>query len=284
MEVGCIGLGAMPLSLSGRPGDADGIRVIHAALDAGMTLIDTADVYCVDDDDVGHNERLISKAIRLWRGNKDRLVVATKGGLRRPGGDWVTDGRPEHIRKACERSLAALGVDHITLYQLHAPDPRVPFADSVGALADLQGEGKIRHAGLSNVSVAEIEQARRIVNVVSVQNRFNPFDGERPLYGVVAHCHAEGIAYLPHSPMGGHHGHARVGGHALLRRIAEAHGVTAYQVILAWLLALSPVVIPIPGASREESVLGSSTASTLKLTADEKGELAAGLAFQPPAP
>ena len=274
----------MPLSLSGRPGDADGIRVIHAALDAGMTLIDTADVYCIDDNDIGHNERLLAKAIRLWRGDKERLVVAPKGGLLRPGGDWISDGRPEHIRQACERSLAALGVDHITLYQLHAPDPQVPFADSVGALADLQGEGKIRHAGLSNVSVAEIEQARRIVNVVSVQNRFNPFDGERPLYGVVAHCHAEGIAYLPHSPMGGHHGHARVGGHALLRRIAEAHGVTPYQVILAWLLALSPVIIPIPGASREESVLQSSAASTLKLTADEKGELAAGLAFQPPAP
>lgn len=279
--MGCVGLGAMPLSLQGRPGDADGIHVIHAALDAGITLIDTADVYCIDDNDLGHNERLVAKALRLWRGDPDRVVVATKGGLARPGGDWVRAARPEQLKQACERSLQALGVEHITLYQLHAPDPEVPIADSVGALADLQGEGKIRHVGLSNVSVAEIEQARRLVNVVSVQNRFNPFDGERPLDSVLAHCHEHGIAYLPHSPMGGHHGHVRMADQPLLARIAEAHAASPYQVVLAWLLALSPLVIPIPGASRMESALSSAGAASLELTADELGLLSQAFGFQP---
>jgi len=138
LTVSCIGLGGMPLSLDDRPAEADGVRVIHAALDAGMTLIDTADVYCRNDDDINHNERLVARALRLWSGARDRVVVATKGGLRRPGGAWVAAGRPDQIRLACERSLTALDVECITLYQLHAPDPRVPLADTVGELADLK--------------------------------------------------------------------------------------------------------------------------------------------------
>ena len=264
LEVGCIGLGAMPLSLEGRPEEGEAIRVIHAALEHGVTLIDTADVYCLDDGDLGHNERLIARALREWPDGA-RVLVATKGGLERPGGDWTRNGRPEHIKAACERSLRALGVDCLGLYQLHAPDPAVPFADSVGAIAELQRAGKVRHVGLSNVSVSQIEDAGAIVSVVSVQNRCNPYDRSAFATGVVDHCSRHGIAFLPYSPVGGHFGHARVGGDGLLVRLAAKHQATPYQVCLAWLLASSPAMIPIPGARRRESALSSAAAAELEL-------------------
>src|SRR5437763_3630733 len=150
-----IGFGAMPLSIQGRPPEEQGRRVLHAAIDAGMTLIDTADVYCLDDDDIGHNERLIASALRE-RDDRDRIRVATKAGLRRPKGAWTNDGSPQHIREACERSLRALGSDQIWLYQFHAPDPRVPFEKSVETFAELQRAGKGKHAGLSNGSIQAI--------------------------------------------------------------------------------------------------------------------------------
>lgn len=165
----------MPLSLAGRPSQDHAIRAIHAALECGATLIDTADVYCMDDADLGHNERLIAKALKWWPGSKDHVVVATKGGLTRPGGRWERNGRPEHLRRASDKSLAALGVERIDLYQLHAPDPRVPFADSVGVLAELKAAGRVRWVGLSNVSVEKIEEARGIVEIATVQNRLSPF-------------------------------------------------------------------------------------------------------------
>ena len=153
LTVGAVGLGGMYLSIRERPSEEDAIRTIHASLDAGITLIDTADVYCLDQRDIGHNERLIARALR------DRahggVVVATKGGLERPNGAWTRNARPAHLREACERSLEALGVQRIDVYQLHAPDPRVPFADSVGELAKLRSEGKIAHVALSNVSVRD---------------------------------------------------------------------------------------------------------------------------------
>src|SRR5882762_7573358 len=161
-----IGFGAMHLSLAGRPSEAESIRTLHAGLDAGITLIDTANVYCVDDNDIGHNERVIAKGLAQWKGSaRDQIVVATKGGLRRPGGAWTRDGRPESLRASCEASLKALGREQIELYQLHAVDPKVPIADSVGELARLREQGKIRHVGLSNVSVKEIERARGIVPI-----------------------------------------------------------------------------------------------------------------------
>jgi aryl-alcohol dehydrogenase-like predicted oxidoreductase len=271
LAVSCVGLGGMPLSIAGRPDEGDAVRVIHAALDAGMTFIDTADVYCLDDGDIGHNERLIAKALRERRG--DGAIVATKGGLRRPRGAWTTDGRPERLTSACEASLRALGVDAIDVYQLHAPDDAVPFADSVGALAELRRGGKIRHVGLSNVSVAEIQEARSIVEVVSVQNRCNPFDTAAFAGGVVGYCAREGIAFLPHSPVGGHRNHARVAQHRAMRSVAERHGATPYEVCLAWLLDLTPVVIPIPGASRPASAESSARAAELRLSNDDRAEL-----------
>lgn len=266
-QVGCIGLGGMPLSLAGRPDEAQAKQVIAAAVDAGMTLIDTADVYCIDDDDIGHNEQLIAKALDEI-GVRDQILVTTKGGLRRPGGNWTTDGRPEHLQQACEASLRHLGVDCIELYQLHAPDSDVPFADSVGALAKLRQQGKIRHVGLSNVSGDEIELARGIVEVVSVQNRFNIWDTAPLLTGVVDYCTEHGIAFLPHSPVGGHHGHVRARQDKHLLSLAQLLGYAPYEVLLAWLLALSPVIIPIPGATRVESVRSSAKAAEIELSED----------------
>ena len=201
--VSVIGYGGMHLSLAGRPTEDAAIRVIHAGLDAGMTLIDTADVYCLDQNDIGHNERLIAQALRSWKGARDQVIVATKGGMIRPDGRWERDARPERLRRSCERSLQALGVERIDLYQIHAPDHQVPFEESVGALADLQREGKIRWIGLSNVSVAEIKAAESIAEVATVQNRLNPFFREAIETGVVRYCGERGIGFLAYSPTGG---------------------------------------------------------------------------------
>lgn len=267
LQVFPIGLGAMPMSIRAEREEKNGVRVILAALEAGVELIDTADAYCLDDEDTGHNERLIAKALKQWRGHP--VIVATKGGSTRPGGRWERDGRPEHLRSACERSLEALGVDRIQLYQLHAPDPKVPFENSVGALAELQRDGKIEHVGLSNVSVAQIEIARGIVDIVSVQNRLNVFDRQSLENGVVAHCEKNGIAFLPYSPVGGGNGRVRTKNSPVVNEIARAHNATPYEVALAWLLAKSPVMIPIPGASKVENIRSSVRAADLRLGADE---------------
>lgn len=252
--------------------------MIHAALDAGMTLLDTADVYCIDDEDIGYAERLCAVALSQWSGDPETAVVATKGGLRRPGGSWTTDGRPEHLRQACELSLKALGVHCIDLYQLHAPDSDVPFEESVGALARLQERGKIRHIGLSNVSVEEIKAGAAIVEVVSVQNRFNLLEPRSLKDGVLQHCIDNQITFLPHSPVGGHRGHTRVRTDPTLAKIAAKHDATPYQVCLAWLLTLGDVVVPIPGASRAESARSSAGADALQLDQASRAELTAAFA------
>ncbi|NIM52254.1 MAG: aldo/keto reductase [Gemmatimonadales bacterium] len=268
--VSAIGFGGMPLSIQGRPANEQtSIRVIHSVLGAGVTLIDTADVYCLDDDDIGHNEHLIAQALRSWSGSRDRVVVATKGGLTRPGGTWGRDARPERLKQACERSLKALDVDVIDLYQLHAPDPSVPFVDSVAALVELQQEGKIRWIGLSNVSVAEIKTAAAMVPVVTVQNRLNPFFREALETGVVEHCAQAGIGFLAYSPVGGGRLNQKLPSHPALGPIAERHGVSAHAVVLAWVLARAHNVIPIPGARTVEHALDSLTAVNVELSPSE---------------
>jgi aryl-alcohol dehydrogenase-like predicted oxidoreductase len=259
----------MPLSTSGRPEASESVRVLHAALDGRMTLIDTADVYCLDDDDVGHNERLIARALREWSGDREAIVVATKGGLKRPGGRWERDARPERLRSACEASLRALGVETIDLYQLHAPDPRVPIEESAGALSDLLVEGKIRAVGLSNVSVDEIERARAVVPVTSVQNRLNPFFREALGEGVVGHTESEGIGFLAYSPVGGGRLNRKLPGHPVVSKIAAKHGASPHAVVLAWVLARADNVIVIPGARTADHALDSITAAGLRLTAED---------------
>ena len=268
-SVSAIGYGGMHLSLADRPTESDAIRVVHAALDHGVTLLDTADVYCLDDADIGHNERLLAKALASWNGTRDGVLVATKAGMVRPGGRWERDGRPAHIRRACERSLRALGVDTIGLYQLHAPDPAVPFADSVGAFRQLQDEGKVRHVGLSNVSVPEIEEARAIAPIASVQNRLSPFFREAVETGVVDRCTQLGIGFIAYSPVGGGRLNLKLPAHDVAAAFGERHGATAHQIVLAWGLAQGPTVIPIPSARTPEHALDSIRAAAITLSPDE---------------
>lgn len=270
--VSAIGLGAMPMSLEGRPEEQRSIDTILAALDEGITLIDTADAYCINADDTGHNERLIAKALARRSGSDD-VVVATKGGhVRSSDGDWLLDGRPEHLKDACEQSLKRLGVDTIFLYQYHRPDPNVAFADSVGALAELRQEGKIRLAGLSNVTVDQIEEALGIVEVASVQNELSPrFRSSR---NELNFCSDNGIAFLPWSPLGGIGDAGELGRrHSVFAEIAERRGVSPQRVAVAWELGLSPAVIPIPGSTRPETIRDSAAAVELELSDDELEEL-----------
>lgn len=265
VQVFPIGLGAMPLSIRGRPDEAAAVRVLHAAWEAGVQFVDTANVYCLDDNDLGHNERLIRKALDQ-RPSFD-VHVATKGGMKRPGGQWVVDGRPETLWRSCERSLEDLGVESIFLYQLHAPDSNVPFAESVGALADLQAAGKIQHIGLSNVTREQALEALEIVRVETIQNRANPFVKKDYLTtGVLELCGQQRMSFLPYSPVGGQGHHSDAAGHEVLAKIAEERQASPYQVMLAWHLAQSPPqVLPIPGASRPESIESSVAAVDLEL-------------------
>ncbi len=263
-----IGLGCMPMSLSGRPSEERSIATIRAALDAGANLLDTADAYCEDESDVGHNERLIAKA--LDGRDRDGLIVATKGGHTRPGGSWDIDGSPEHLRAACEASLRALDTDAIDLYQLHRPDPQVPYAESVGALKELRDEGKVREVGLSNCTVEQLEEAEAIVPIASVQNQLSlsytePIEKREPQV-----CAEKGIAFLAWSPLGGIGNADELSGSLdPVREAAEAHGVSPQRVALAWLRSLAPTVLPIPGASRPETATDSIGAAELELSDEE---------------
>ena len=269
--VSAIGLGGMPLSIEGRPDRDRALATIHAALDAGITLIDTADAYHLTATDVGHNETLVAEGLRTWGGDASTVLVATKGGHLRPGdGTWTQDGSPAHLREAVEASLRRLGVEAIDLYQFHRPDPRVPYADSVGVLVELLDAGKIRMAGISNANPAQIHEAREILGgrLVSVQNQYSPaFRSSQPELDL---CAELGIAFLPWSPLGGISNAAALGSaHAAFADVAAAHDVSPQQVALAWELAQAPVVIPIPGSTRPETILDSVRAVDLLLAPEE---------------
>lgn len=270
LQVSRIGLGGMPLSIAGRPSRSEAIKVVHASLRAGVTLIDTADVYCLDQSELGHNEKLIADALAQLNGSAAHVLVATKGGLQRPGGAWVTDAHPRRLRSACEASLKALRLTTLPLYQLHAVDDAVPLEDSVGALAELRRQGKIAHIGLSNVGIGELKRALAVAPIVSVQNRCSVFDRRDFSNGLVGFCEANKIAYLAYSPVGGGRGKGRVADDPTLRAVGGKHGVSPFQVALAWLLSRSPVVIPIPGASQISSAIDSAAADGLKLDEDDR--------------
>ena len=275
--VSAIGLGGMPMSIEGRPDRARSIATIHAALDAGVTFIDTADAYHEHADEVGHNEELIAEALRSWGGDASSVLVATKGGHLRPGdGSWTQDGSPEHLLAAAQESARRLGVEAIGLYQLHRPDPKVPYAESVGAIRDLLDAGTIVQAGISNANPEQIREAREVLDgrLVSVQNQFSPaFRSSQPELEL---CDELGIAFLPWSPLGGIAKAADLGSaFAPFARVAADRGVSPQQVALAWQLALSPVVVPIPGSSRPETIRDSVQAADLELTADELAALSA---------
>jgi aryl-alcohol dehydrogenase-like predicted oxidoreductase len=275
-EVSAIGLGEMPMSIEGRPNRERSLATIHAALDAGVTLIDTADAYHLYPDEVGHGEILVAEALASYGPDTSNVLVATKGGHRRPGdGRWTVDGRPEYLKQVCEASLKRLGVESIGLYQFHRPDPKVPYAESVGALRDLLDEGKIQMAGVSNANPQQIEQAQEILGgrLASVQNQFSPaFESSRPELEL---CDRMGIAFLPWGPLGGIGRAGRLGSRfAPFQQVADAHRVSPQRIALAWQLSLSPVVIPIPGSSRPETIRDSAEAPELSLSEEELRNLA----------
>ena len=265
LDVVRMGFGAMRITgkgVWGEPEDPEEARaVLRRVVELGVNFIDTADSYGPE-----VSERLIGETLHPY---PEGLVVATKGGLTRPGpGRWEPDGRPEHLREACEGSLQRLKVDRIDLYQLHRIDPRVPAETSLGTLAELREEGKVRHVGLSEVSVQEIEQARKIVSIASVQNRYNLTD--RGSEDVLDFCEREGIGFIPWFPLAVGD-LARSGGP--LDEVADRHGATPGQIALAWLLMRSPVMLPIPGTSSVEHLNENVGAVDIRLEAEEFEEL-----------
>ncbi|WP_329123032.1 aldo/keto reductase [Streptomyces sp. NBC_01465] len=269
-KVSAIGYGAMPLSIEGHPDETRAVATVHAALDAGITLLDTADSYHAPGESPGHNEHLIARALASYGAPTDHVLVATKGGRGRTAeGGWTVNGDPRHLKHAAEASLHRLGTDTIGLYQLHKPDPAVPYAESLGALRELLDAGTIRTAGISNADSAQIRLAREVLgtDLVSVQNRFSPAvrDSEPEL----RLCAELGLAFLPWSPLGGVSRSSLDGPSDLptadteFHARARAEGISPQQAVLSWLLALSPTLIPIPGASRPETVRNSAAAADL---------------------
>jgi pyridoxine 4-dehydrogenase len=267
LEVRRLGFGAMRITgagIWGPPDDPDGARrLLRRVVELGVNLIDTADSYGPE-----VSENLIAEALHPY---PKGLVIATKGGMRRTGpGQWPRDGRPERLKECCEGSLRRLRLERIDLYQLHAPDPRVPLEDSLGALKELQDEGKIRHIGISNVTRDEYERARAVVDVVTVQNRYNLTD--RQSESVLEDCEREGIGFIPWFPLAiGEL--ARPGGP--LDGLARSHDATPGQLALAWLLARSPVMVPIPGTSSIEHLEENVAAQAIELDPGEVERLEA---------
>ncbi|MFI6600922.1 aldo/keto reductase [Nonomuraea sp. NPDC050536] len=282
--VSAVGLGGMPLSIEHRPDEERAIATVHAALDAGITFIDTADSYHWHAGEAGHNELLIARALARYGGDTSDVLVATKGGRGRPGdGSWTVTGTPAHLKRAAEASRNRLGVEAIGLYQLHKPDPTVPWADSVGALRELLDAGTIRAAGISNVTTDQIREAHAILGdgLVSVQNQYSP--AVRTSEPELQLSTQLGLAFLPWSPLGGisrssldgPSGSTSAG--TAFHRIAAEHGVSPQQIALAWLLTRSPAVIPLPGASRPASIQDSAQSTELKLSDAELTQLEAPL-------
>ena len=275
-QVSAIGLGAMPMSQNNDkvpPEESQAVATIHAALDAGVTFIDTADIYAPSWDAMGHNETLVGKAVKSYSGSVDDLVIATKGGITRSAGEeWGRNGSLDYLRSAVEKSLRALQVDTIDLYQWHRPDRSMIYAEAIGNFKTLQDEGKIKSIGISNANVEEIQIAIDVLGdggLVSVQNEFSP--KFRCSEDELEFCAERGIAFLPWSPLGGTGGGGRNVGdrYAAFGEIGADHGVSPQQVVLAWELSLSDTVIPIPGARRPESIIDSAKAADLQLSAEE---------------
>jgi aryl-alcohol dehydrogenase-like predicted oxidoreductase len=274
------GVAGLSVAVPAAPEDAR--VVVHAALDAGVRLLDTAACYIPDHRSVGHNERLVADALRTWDGARDAVLVSTKGGITRLttteyAADLHTCGCRRCLLADCDASLRALEVEQIALYQLHAPDPRIPIEESVQTLADLQQHGKVRWIGLSNVSVDQLDRARAVAPIASVQNRLNP--GDLTSLQVLRACEASGTAFLAYSPLGGLGGAARrlAARSKAFASIAAGRGTSTQSVMLAWARALSPVLTPVVGARRAETIRDSAHSAELYLTGKEFAALNAAL-------
>ena len=287
--VSAIGLGAMPVSMNNDkiyPDESQAIATIHAALDAGVTFIDTADIYSPTWDTMGHNETLVGKALKSYGGNTDSVVVGTKGGITRSEGEqWGRDGSLDYLRSAVQKSLRALQVEVIDLYQWHRPDRWKVYADVIENFRTLQDEGLIKAVGISNANVEEIEVALQVLGqngLASVQNEFSPrFTSS---YAELQLCGEHGVAFLPWSPLGGTGGAGREVGNRyhVFAEIGSSHGVSPQQVVLAWELSLGQHVIPIPGARRPESIIDSAKAADLMLTDSELAHCSAAVGLEIP--
>lgn len=270
ISVNEIGYGAMHLSIDAdkRPTEEESIALIRRAVDElGVNFIDTADAYCLNEEDKGHNERLIAKALDGGRGS--HVLVATKGGCTRPEGRWERNGHPDYIRAACEASLRALNTERIDLYQLHAPDATVPVEETLGTLADLQREGKIRHVGVSNFSLDLLQRGMKEVEIISLQNQYMLMN-RRDEDGIVDFCEEHKITYIPWNPIGGRGNAPQLGEmFDILADIAAAHGASPHAIALAWLLQRSPAIIPIPGTRSTEHLAQNMKASEIELSGEE---------------
>ncbi|GAB1538269.1 aldo/keto reductase [Scytonema sp. NUACC21] len=270
LSVSAIGLGAMPMSIANRPPESQSIEVIHRALDLGIAFIDTADSYCKDESDKHHNERLIHQALKTYNGDGDSVVVATKGGLMRPNGNWTRNGDPAHLEETIRVSYEALGGDKpIDIWQYHAPDPNYTIEESLAPVKAAVDAGMIRYVGVSNFSVEEIKRARDIVDVVSVQNQYNPWYRQPEFDGVLEYCESESLTFLPWSPFGGSRRHSGLADFPTIANLAQEKGVSVYAIVLAWLRSKSPCILPIPGASKVSSIEDSVSAIDVKLSDDE---------------
>lgn len=270
VSISAIGLGGMPMSLSNRPSEAQAIATIHQALDLGVTLIDTADSYCKDESDKHHNERLIHKALQQYTGDTSHVLVATKGGLMRPNGSWTRNGNPEHLRQTIRASFEALGGNKpIDLWQYHAPDPEYTIEESLQPVKEAVEAGLIRFVGLSNFSVEQIQRSRDLVEVVSIQNQYNPWYRQPEVDGVLQYCEQEGLTFLPWSPLGGSRRVGNLEDFAAIAQLAQEKGVSVYCIVLAWLRAKSRCIVPIPGASRPSSIADSVRAVEISLSEAE---------------
>ncbi len=268
-----VAIGCMRLSTAADRDEERALDVLHAALDAGVTLFDTANAYCLDRTETGHNERLIARALATWSGDRSTVRVATKGGLTRPEGRWEADGRAGALTAACESSLGALGVGSIDLYQLHAPDPRVPLATSVRALDTLRRRGLIEGIGLCNVTVGQIEEARRLTDIDAVQVEVSLWHDDNVLSGVVDYCTANGIPLLAYRPLGGPGHRRRIETDPVLGRLAADHGCTPFEIALAALADISPVIVPLPGPTRVETTRSAANTAKLRLSDDDRTQL-----------
>ncbi len=275
-NISAIGLGGMPLSLTGRPTESQSIAVIHRALDLGVTLIDTADSYCQDQSDKHHNEELIAKALQQYTGDIRSVTIATKGGLMRPQGSWTRNGNPHHLRKTIRESFEALGGQKpIDLWQYHAPDPSYTIEVALAPAKEAVEAGMIRFVGVSNFSVEQIKRARDIVEISSVQNQYNPWHREPESDGVLEYCEAEKLTFFPWSPLGGSRRAKSLQDIPAIAKLAAEKNVSVYCIVLAWLMAKSPCIVPIPAATKLSSIEDSVKAMDVKLTEEEVQQISA---------
>jgi aryl-alcohol dehydrogenase-like predicted oxidoreductase len=268
--VSAIGLGGMPMSISNRPPESQSIEVIHQALDLGITFIDTADSYCQDESDKHHNERLIHKALSSYKGDVSQVIVATKGGLMRPNGNWTSNGNPEHLRQTIRASFEALGgAKPIDIWQYHSPDSNYTIEESLTPVKEAVEAGLIRFVGVSNFSVEQIKRSQDVIDIVSVQNQYSPWQRQPENDGVLEYCQQQGLSFLPWSPFGGRRRHQDLQDILAIAQLAKEKGVSVYNIVLAWLRAKSPAILPIPGASKTSSIEDSVKAINVKLSEEE---------------